>query len=412
MRDERAILSKISPGTRSPGEALPLFDSEALTPDVFLRFENNAIPVYKGEFWTSKQRQAHSIHEVSYRGCYKPQLPAFFIQRFCRRDDIVFDPFMGRGTTLIEAQLHGCRAIGNDINPLGKILTEPRLCPPTMMEIYKRLANIDLHYAGPINEKLLVFFHLDTLKELYAWRLYFKHRVDDNTYDRTDAWLRMVACNRLTGHSPGFFSVYTLPPNQAASVKSQQRINDRKKQRPEYRDTRKLIMKKSKQLLRDPLPKHFHRADHSLYCLSADEMTSIPSQSVKLVVTSPPFLDNINYLQDNWLRMWFCDIQIPTNNVWQFHNLADWLEKMTTTFVELRRLLTDDGTIAFEVGEMRKGRLRLEEEVARAAVRAGLFPECIMINSQRFTKTSNCWGVTNNTSGTNTNRIVVLRKHP
>ncbi len=35
----------------------------------------------------------------------------------------------------------------------------------------------------------------------------------------------MVAINRLTGHSPGFFSVYTLPPNQATSVQAQRKIN-------------------------------------------------------------------------------------------------------------------------------------------------------------------------------------------
>ena len=71
------------------------------------------IPTQVGEFWTSKQRAGHSLHEISYRACYKPQLPAFFIQRFCQTDDVVYDPFMGRGTTLIEAQLHGCRAYGN-----------------------------------------------------------------------------------------------------------------------------------------------------------------------------------------------------------------------------------------------------------------------------------------------------------
>ena len=42
-----------------------------------------------------------------------------------------------------------------------------------------------------------------------------------------DDWIRMVALNRLTGHSAGFFSVYTLPPNQAVSVKSQRKINER-----------------------------------------------------------------------------------------------------------------------------------------------------------------------------------------
>jgi hypothetical protein len=33
-----------------------------------------------------------------------------------------------------------------------------------------------------------------------------------------------------------------------------------------------------------------------------------------------------------------------------------------------------------------------------------------LINSQQFTKTANCWGVTNNSKGTNTNRIVLLQK--
>jgi hypothetical protein len=33
-----------------------------------------------------------------------------------------------------------------------------------------------------------------------------------------------------------------------------------------------------------------------------------------------------------------------------------------------------------------------------------------MINAQNFTKTANCWGVDNNKGGTNTNRIVVMRR--
>ena len=57
------------------------------------------------EFWTAKQRQANSIHEISYRACYKPQLPRFFIDIFTKSGDVVYDPFAGRGTTLIEAAL-------------------------------------------------------------------------------------------------------------------------------------------------------------------------------------------------------------------------------------------------------------------------------------------------------------------
>jgi len=54
----------------------------------------------------------------------------------------------------------------------------------------------------------------------------------------------MVATNRITGHSPGFFSVYTLPPNQAPPVESQKRINARRNQIPPERDVIELICAK------------------------------------------------------------------------------------------------------------------------------------------------------------------------
>ena len=61
----------------------------------------------------------------------------------------------------------------------------------------------------------------------------------------------MVAIGRLTGHSPGFFSVYTLPPNQAVSIASQLKINKAREQFPPDRDVKKLILKKTKALLSD-----------------------------------------------------------------------------------------------------------------------------------------------------------------
>ena len=92
------------------------------------------------EFWTSRQRQAHRIHEVSYRACFKPQLPAFFIDRLSQPGDIVYDPFMGRGTTPVEAALRGRVPYGNDTNPLSRAFTEPRINPPTLGQITNRLA--------------------------------------------------------------------------------------------------------------------------------------------------------------------------------------------------------------------------------------------------------------------------------
>ena len=364
------------------------------------------LPSSIDEFWTAKQRAGHSIHEVSYRACYKPQLPAYFIQKFCKTGSVVYDPFMGRGTTLIEAQLHGYRAIGNDVNPLSKVLTYPRLNPPTLMEIEKRLQDINLYTNTKIDKELLVFFHEDTLQEIYGWQAYFQ----ENRSDVVNAWLQMVACSRLTGHSAGFFSVFTLPPNLAASVDSQRRINRKRNQKPEYRNTKALIYRKSKQLLRHHLPDCFRRDDALLLTESADKTPQIEAGSVDLVVTSPPFLDTIDYMQDNWLRMWFCGIEIEHGKIWQLKSLEDWVARMTDVFIELRRVLKHGGSVAFEVGEVRNGTVFLENAVVKASLDAGLVPEKLMINKQHFTKTANCWGVSNNKRGTNSNRIVILKK--
>ena len=141
---------------------------------VFQRIDG--IPYFINEFWTSRQRQAHSIHEISYRACFKPELPAFFISRLTRPRDKVFDPFMGRGTTPIQAALMGRRPLGNDSNPLSVLLTRPRLSPVTSTQIAEALADVDWSKGTLSREDLLAFYHPETLKKLEALRLWIHER--------------------------------------------------------------------------------------------------------------------------------------------------------------------------------------------------------------------------------------------
>ena len=48
--------------------------------------------------------------------------------------------------------------------------------------------------------------------------------------------------------------------------------------------------------------------------------------------------------------------------------------------------------------------------MAPLGIAAGFNCEAVLINAQRFTKTANIWGISNNRLGTNTNRIAVFRK--
>jgi hypothetical protein len=374
-----------------------------------------SVPLLVNEFWTSRQRAAHSLHEISYRACFKPQLPRFFIERLTTAGATVYDPFSGRGTTALEAALLGRVPVACDINPLSRILLEARLDPPPMAAIVARLRAIPWRDAGEVRNDLLVFYHPDTLAEISALRRYLLARDAEGAIDQVDRWLRMVAVNRLTGHSPGFFSVYTLPPNQAVSIESQAKINAERRQRPARRDVVRLIARKSKALLADLSEASWRvlREVGSKALLLTDHAArtaAIRSASVDLIVTSPPFLDVVNYAADNWLRCWFCGIDPAEVEITIAKRPEAWQQAMSEVFAELFRVLRPGKFVAFEVGEVHGGTVKLEELVIPAAVSAGLDPGFVLVNAQQFTKTANCWGVTNNTRGTNTNRIVLLQK--
>lgn len=382
-----------------------------------LNTDAGTIPRFTSEFWTPRQRQASSLHEISYRACFKPHLPRFFIERFTRPGDVVYDPFMGRGTTLVEAALLGRAAWGNDVNPLSKILVRPRFHPPTIEEVEQRIANLGLNRRSRAPVDLSMFYHARTEAEIVSLRRYLLERQRSGRADAVDRWIRMVATNRLTGHSKGFFSVYTLPPNQALSPDNQRRINRLRKQKPEYRDVRELILRKTKSLLRnlsaqerDALRSVAHAA--RIVTHQAWHTGVIAHDSVQLTVTSPPFLDTVNYAQDNWLRCWFNDIDRTriADRMTVVRSLDEWREAMSRVFCELFRITSANGVVAFEVGEIRKRNLRLDEIVVPLGTRAGFRCVGVLINLQRFTKTSNIWGVSNNRAGTNTNRIVIFQK--
>jgi hypothetical protein len=378
--------------------------------------EGASYPRLALEFWTSRQRQASNLHEISYRACYKPQLPRHFVERLTGPGDRVYDPFSGRGTTAIEAALLGRRVAANDVNPLSRMLAEPRLTPPDPAAVARRLKEIPLRGEGD-GVDLGMFFHPETEGEIRGLKDWFLGRERSGEMDAIDTWIRMVATNRLTGHSPGFFSVYTLPPNQALTADKQRQINVQRQQTPPYRDTHALILKKSKQLLSGLEPvqrRNLARAAQDARFLTGDarETRTLQAGCMALTVTSPPFLDVVDYTGDNWLRCWFTglDAEAIGRGISTPRTVEAWSETMLAVFEELHRLTRKGGFVAFEVGEVRRGKLRLDEVVLPLGICAGFKAHGILVNSQAFTKTAHIWGVGNNAKGTNSNRVVLFER--
>lgn len=73
--------------------------------------------IYTDTLWIIDKRDNSGAHSGSYHGNFVPQIPHQLFSRYTKKGDWILDPFVGSGTSLIEAQRMGRNSIGIDIQP-------------------------------------------------------------------------------------------------------------------------------------------------------------------------------------------------------------------------------------------------------------------------------------------------------
>ncbi|WP_456396876.1 DNA methyltransferase [Thermococcus sp.] len=74
-----------------------------------------------------KERTKHVHRLHPYKGKFIPQLVEYFLGRYFKSGSIILDPFMGSGTTLVQAMEMGIHSIGIDISPFNCLIAETKL---------------------------------------------------------------------------------------------------------------------------------------------------------------------------------------------------------------------------------------------------------------------------------------------
>jgi len=383
------------------------------------------------ELWTASQRQMHSLHYViSYRASFKPELPDYFIKKYSNPGEIIFDPFSGRGTTALQANLLGRVAFATDVNPLSVKITKAKTTPVSLDSVKERLSQLNLgddqidtaeltaelsNVQSDFQRRFFPFYHPSTFSEIVNLKTIIKKFPDS-----INNFIELLALSRLHGHSDGFFSVYSFP-QLSIPPKQQHENNMRRALVPEYKELPSRIIKKARLSLRDPLPANFLSlaAQNKIQVSDSRSLDWIEGQSVDLIITSPPFLDKVDYLKDNWISLWFAGIDAASvkENIGVFSSLDSWREFIRQSLCEMLRILKPDRRAVIEVGEVtvkNGGKIFLDEIVINEAQtinnsKRKFIVEELLINQQQFTKLSNCFNVSNNVKGTNTNRLVILK---
>lgn len=92
----------------------------------------------------------HGLHRFAAK--YVPQVPAWALDTFAGRGAVVLDPFMGSGTTLVEGVLRGTTSVGVDIDPLARFIARAKVTPVDHERIADLGRELAARWRGPIPE--------------------------------------------------------------------------------------------------------------------------------------------------------------------------------------------------------------------------------------------------------------------
>ena len=311
-----------------------------------------------------RTKHVHRLHP--YLGKYVPQLVEVFLRRYGRPGRLVWDPFAGSGTTLVEANAFGSPAAGCDISAFNCLLVRVKTAeyePEALLADAARLADAGRRDpAGEASPYLARWFAPRALGELLA----FRDRIEGTAYP--DLWRvvlsRAARSARLARH---FDLDFPAEPVQGEYFCHKHRRTCRP-----VAEAAKFLRRYVRDSVTRALAYGELRRSTEATVLHGDARALDPPGPVDLVVTSPPYPGLIDYHEQHAYAFELLGLERrDADEIGR--GVAGYCEAVAEILARARRALAAGGRIVVVVNDRRglydgilaEAGLRLEERSAR-----------------------------------------------
>jgi DNA modification methylase len=269
---------------------------------------------------------SHDLH--SFAAKFPPQLPRVFIRGLTCPGDIVLDPMMGSGTTLVEALLEGRRGIGIDIDPLALRLGHAKTRTPNLNNIQDTInkvlqkahhylsgrEKIERSFSDRFDEKTKTFINYwflpRTQRELMALVLAIQSVADEPTRRFFELTLSSIIVTKSGGVSMARDLAHTRPHLDKTKT------------------AKNALEQFSFRLQKNLKSVEGLKASGGVASIIAGDARILPiaSRAIDLIITSPPYANAIDYMRAHKFSL-----------VWLGNSISD-LSRLRASYIGSERI--------------------------------------------------------------------------